>query len=66
MVVSRAKNQGLSLNPGFDFVHNLLHMTGDKVLQPFHDPSAMVVALFNGVSAHGVGGRGGPLRETWH
>ncbi|CAJ1397727.1 unnamed protein product [Effrenium voratum] len=37
-----------ALQRGFDFVHNLLHMTGDKVLQPFHDPSAMVVALFNG------------------
>ncbi|CAK9080372.1 unnamed protein product [Durusdinium trenchii] len=33
---------------GFDFVHNLLHMTGEKVLQPFHDPDRRLVALFNG------------------
>lgn len=33
---------------GFHFVHNLLHMTGERVLQPFHDKSSGVVALFNG------------------
>ena len=33
---------------GLDFVHNLLHMTGEKVLQPFHDPEQHLVALFNG------------------
>jgi len=33
---------------GFDFVHNLLHMTGERVLQPFHDPSERIVAFFNG------------------
>lgn len=33
---------------GFDFVHNLLHMTGEKVLQPFVDSQRQLVALFNG------------------
>ncbi|CAE8710649.1 unnamed protein product [Polarella glacialis] len=33
---------------GYDFVHNLLHMTGERVLQPFHDEAAQVVAFFNG------------------
>ena len=39
----------MKLGPqGFDFVHNLLHMTGEKVLQPFVDPERQLVALFNG------------------
>ena len=29
-------------------MHNLLHMTGERVLQPFHDPGNQVVAFFNG------------------
>lgn len=33
---------------GFSFVHNLLHMTGEWVSQPFIDPQRAVVALYNG------------------
>ncbi|CAE7799488.1 unnamed protein product [Symbiodinium necroappetens] len=33
---------------GYDFVHNLLHMTGERSLQPFHSPEDGLVALFNG------------------
>jgi hypothetical protein len=44
---------------GFDFVHNLLHMTGEKVLQPFVDSQRQLVALFNGDSS-------GTGRCGWH
>ena len=43
---------------GFDFVHNLLHMTGEKVLQPFVDSQRQLVALFNGDSTAELGGVG--------
>ena len=33
---------------GFDFVHNLLHMTGDRRPQPFLSSDGQIVALFNG------------------
>lgn len=33
---------------GFDFVHNLLHMTGERRPQPFVSPDGRVVGLFNG------------------
>lgn len=33
---------------GFSFVHNLLHMTGERVLQPFANEAGDVVALYNG------------------
>ncbi|CAK9097957.1 Asparagine synthetase [glutamine-hydrolyzing] 2 (Glutamine-dependent asparagine synthetase 2) [Durusdinium trenchii] len=33
---------------GFDFVHNLLHMTGERRPQPFVSSDGRIVALFNG------------------
>ena len=33
---------------GFDFVHNLLHMTGERRPQPFVSSDGLIVALFNG------------------
>eukprot|EP01065_Artemidia_motanka_P025918 TRINITY_DN30857_c0_g1_i1.p1 TRINITY_DN30857_c0_g1~~TRINITY_DN30857_c0_g1_i1.p1 ORF type:complete len:569 (+),score=152.62 TRINITY_DN30857_c0_g1_i1:80-1786(+) len=33
---------------GWTFLHNLLHMTGERTLQPFTSDDGQVVALFNG------------------
>ena len=33
---------------GFDFVHNLLHMTGQRRPQPFVSSNGQILALFNG------------------
>ncbi|CAE7303543.1 asnH [Symbiodinium natans] len=33
---------------GFDFVHNLLHMTGERRPQPFFSADGRIVVLFNG------------------
>mmetsp|Transcript_35508 Transcript_35508/g.81983 ORF Transcript_35508/g.81983 Transcript_35508/m.81983 type:complete len:565 (+) Transcript_35508:36-1730(+) len=33
---------------GFDFVHNLLHMTGEKKPQPLFSADGRILALFNG------------------
>ncbi|CAJ1382506.1 unnamed protein product [Effrenium voratum] len=33
---------------GFDFVHNLLHMTGERRPQPFFSHDGRILALFNG------------------
>eukprot|EP01062_Namystynia_karyoxenos_P036317 TRINITY_DN26445_c0_g1_i1.p1 TRINITY_DN26445_c0_g1~~TRINITY_DN26445_c0_g1_i1.p1 ORF type:complete len:630 (+),score=207.98 TRINITY_DN26445_c0_g1_i1:130-1890(+) len=33
---------------GWGFLHNLLHMTGERTLQPFVDSAGSVAALFNG------------------
>ena len=35
---------------GFDFVHNLLHMTGERRPQPFFSHDGRILALFNGES----------------
>lgn len=32
----------------FTFVHTLLSITGQKTLQPFHDPQKSILALYNG------------------
>ena len=50
---------------GFDFVHNLLHMTGEKVLQPFVDSQRQLVALFNGASGRKTTDLGGRCIR-WH
>ncbi|CAE7602114.1 ASNS [Symbiodinium natans] len=50
---------------GYDFVHNLLHMTGERVLQPFQRPEDGLVALFNGeiYNWQDLQGAGGSFRS---